>query len=192
MGTMILGLVLFFGTHSISIVARGWRDRMAARLGEWGWKGLYGIVSLVGFVLIVQGYAEARLTSAVLYTPPMWLRHVAFLLLVPVFPLLLAAYLPGRVKTVMKHPMLNAVKFWATAHLLVKGTLASTLLYGSFLVWASVDRISVKRRPRPGPLTLPASSLNDIIAIVGGLAIYLAFLFFAHRLLIGVSPLPGH
>ncbi|MBI5615037.1 MAG: NnrU family protein [Gammaproteobacteria bacterium] len=189
---MILGLVLFFGTHSISIVARGWRDRMAARCGEWGWKGIYSVFAIAGFVLIVYGYGQAKLAPIVLYTPPTWLRHVAFLLLVPVFPLLLAAYLPGRLKTLAKHPMLNAVKFWATAHLLVKGTLASTLLYGAFLVWASVDRVSVKYRPRPGPPTLPASSVNDVIAIVGGLAIYVAFLLFAHRLLIGVSPLPGH
>ena len=50
----------------------------------------------------------------------------------------------------MKHPMLAAVKFWAFAHLLSNGSLADVLLFGGFLAWAVLDRISLKRRP---PLT---------------------------------------
>lgn len=187
---MILGMVLFFGTHSISMFALGWRDRMVGRLGEWGWKGLYAVVALAGLVLIVHGYGEAKQMPSVLYTPPRWLRHVAFALLVPVFPLLLAAYLPGRLQRLAKHPLLNAVKFWATAHLLVKGTVASTLLYGVFLAWASADRISVKYRPARSPRMLPATSFNDALAVIGGLAIYVFMILAGHRLLIGVSPLP--
>ena len=82
-----------------------------------------------------------------LYTPPTALRHVALLLMLPVFPLLVAAYVPGRIKTMAKHPMLLATKLWALAHLLANGTLADVLLFGGFLVWAVADRISVKRRP---------------------------------------------
>jgi uncharacterized membrane protein len=65
-----------------------------------------------------------------LYTPPTWLRHVAFLLMLPVFPLLFAANLPGRIRTATKHPMLAAVKFWALAHLLANGRLADVRLFG--------------------------------------------------------------
>jgi len=94
---LVAGLVIFLGVHSIRIVAPGWRDRMIARLGEVPWKLVYSLAALAGFVLIVGGYAAARLEPVVLYNPPFWLRHVAMLLMLPVFPLLVAAYLPGRI-----------------------------------------------------------------------------------------------
>lgn len=94
---LISGLVLFIGIHSVSIVNAPWRDRVAARLGEMPWKAFYGLVAIVGFVLIVIGYGEARgdLNPIVLYVPPIWTRHLALLLMLPVFPLLFATYLPG-------------------------------------------------------------------------------------------------
>jgi len=187
MPLMIAGLIIFLGIHCVSIVAPAWRDAMAARLGEWPWKGIYGVISLVGFVLIVKGYAAARLEPTFVYMPAAWLRHAAFALMLPVFPLLLAAYLPGRIKTRAKHPMVLAVKFWALAHLLANGTLADIILFGSFLAWAVADRISLKRRaPRPVP-GLPASAFNDVVVVVGGLLLYVGFAIWLHPLLIGIS-----
>jgi uncharacterized membrane protein len=106
-----------------------------------------------------------------------------------VFPLIFAAYLPGRIKTATKHPMLAAVKFWAFAHLLSNGTLGDVLLFGAFLAWAVVDRISLKRRPVQALRTAPAGPFNDLIAVVLGLLVYALFIGWAHRWLIGVSPL---
>lgn len=186
MNVLLLGLVVFFGMHSVSIVNDPWRNRMAARMGEWPWKGLYALVSIAGFALIVWGYGLARQDPVVLYTPPAWLHPVAMVLLVPVFPLLLAAYLPGRIQTAARHPMLAATKLWAVAHLLANGMLADVLLFGAFLVWAMLDRISMKRRtqrPVPG---VPPSRANDLIAAAGGLALYAAFVFWLHGWLIGV------
>ena len=189
MTTLVLGLILFLGIHSVSIAALGWRNAMQARLGEGAWKGLYSVVALVGFVLIVVGYGIARHQPTVLYTPPPAMRHIALLLMLPVFPLLLAPYFPGRIKQAATHPMLLATKFWALAHLLANGTAADVLLFGAFLVWAVADRISAKRRPlRPVP-GAPASPMNDVIVVVGGLALYAVFLFWAHAWLIGVSPM---
>jgi uncharacterized membrane protein len=185
---LIAGLILFFATHSVSIVNSSWRDRVAARIGEGPWKGIYSLVAIAGFVLIVWGYGLARQDPTILYIPPVWLRHVALLLLVFVFPLLLAAYLPGRIKTVTKHPMLVATKLWAFAHLLANGTLADVLLFGSFLAWAVADRISMKhreQRPIPGA---PPSKWNDAVAVVVGLALYVAFVLRLHVWLFGVSP----
>lgn len=186
---LVLGLLIFLGIHSISIVALPRRDGMAARLGEGPWKGLYSLVAAAGFVLIIYGYGLARQSPVVLYTPPSGLRHLALLLMVPVFPLLLAAYLPGRIKAAVKHPMLAAVKLWAFAHLLANGTLADLLLFGGFLVWAVFDRISMKRRPpRPVP-GAPVRPLNDAIALIGGLVLYAVFVLWAHQAWIGVAPL---
>ena len=190
MTTLILGLVIFLGAHSVSIVAPAWRDAMAARLGALPWRAVYSLVSLAGFVLMLRGYSAARLDPVVLYNPPAFLRHVSALIMLPVFPLLLAAYLPGRIKTATKHPMLAATKAWALAHLLVNGMLADVLLFGGFLAWAVADRISAGKRPaRPLP-GAPPSKLNDVIAIVGGLVLYGVFVMWAHQHLVGVAPFP--
>jgi len=186
MNVLLLGLVVFFGVHSVSIVSDPWRNRMAAKMGGWTWQGVYALVSIVGFVLIVWGYGLARHDPVVIYTPPDWLHPVAMVLLVPVFPLLLATYLPGRIQTAAKHPMLVATKLWAVAHLLANGMLTDLLLFGAFLVWAVLDRISMKQRtqrPIPG---IPPNRANDLIAVAGGLALYAAFVLGLHGWLIGV------
>lgn len=189
MSVLVAGLLLFLGVHSVSIVSTSWRDRMAARLGEPVWQAAYGLVALAGFVLIAWGYGLAREAPIVLYAPPVWLRHVALLLMVFVFPLLLAAYLPGRIQAATTHPMLLATKIWATAHLLANGTLADVVLFGSFLAWAVADRISLKHRTPPPVPGAPPGKHNDIVAVVGGLGLYVVFLLWLHRLLFGVSPL---
>jgi uncharacterized membrane protein len=189
MPLLIIGLVLFLGVHSVAIFAPALRARTIHRLGESAWKGLYAVVSLVGFVLICYGFGLARQAPVVLYSPPIWLRHVALILMLPVFPLIIAAYLPGRIKTAAKHPMLAAVKLWAFAHLLANGMLADILLFGGFLAWAVVDRISLKRRSIPQVLrTAPPGPWNDVIAVVLGLAVYALLIGWAHLRLFGVSP----
>ena len=186
MSQLIIGLLVFFAAHSVSIVNVAWRDRVAARIGLMAWQGLYALVALVGLLLIIRGYGLARQDPVLLYLPPDGFRHVAMLLLIFVFPLLLATYIPGRIKTVTKHPMLVATKLWALGHLLANGTLADVLLFGSFLVWAVVDRISLKRRTPPPVSGLPSSRFNDALVIVLGLALSVAFLYWGHGWLIGV------
>lgn len=187
---LIIGLVLFLGIHSISIVALPARNAMVASMGEWPFKLVYALVAVAGLVLIVRGYGAARLDPTVLYTLPEWTRHLAMLIMLPAFPALLAAYLPGRISQVLGHPMLVAVKSWALAHLLVNGTLADVLLFGGFLAWAVADRISLKRRPERDIPRAPRTAFNDVIAVVGGIAIYLAFVFWLHASWIGV-PITG-
>ena len=189
MTMLIAGLVLFLGTHSLAIVAPALRNRLAARLGEWPWKGLYSIVAVVGFVLVVVGFGAARGAPVVLYAPPAWLRSIAIVLLAPAFPMLLAAYLPGHIQATLRHPMLAATKTWALAHLLATGRLADVVLFGAFLAWAVVDRISLGRRPAAAIRTLPAGRFNDAIAVLVGLGLYAALLLGLHQRLFGVAPL---
>lgn len=187
---LIAGLILLLGVHSVAIVANGWRTRTIARIGEQGWQALFGLVALAGLVLVVIGYGDARAAGPVLlYQPPTWMRHVALLVMLPVFPLLFAAYLPGRIQAATGHPMLTAVKLWAVAHLLANGTLADVLLFGGFLVWAVADRISLKRRTPPPVKGAPAGPYNDWIALGAGLALYAGFILGLHRWLFGVSPM---
>lgn len=185
-GILIFGLVIFFAIHSLSIVNEPWRDRMAAKLGEWPWRGLYSLISVMGFALLVWGYGLARQHPLVLYTPPDWMRHVTMLLMLPVFPLLIATYLPGRIQYHTRHPMLVATMLWGCAHLLANGNLADILLFGSFLSWAVADRISVGRRHQRPLLFTLRSKANDAMAVIIGLILYAGFVFWLHGQLIGV------
>lgn len=192
MSMLILGLVLFLGIHSVSIFAPGLRNAWATRLGEPAWKGVYSVISAVGLGLIVWGYALARQEPVVLYSPPPAMRHLAALLMLPVFVLLLAVYLPGRIQRAARHPMLVATKLWALAHLLANGTLADVCLFGGFLVWAVADRVSVARREREGGLrpvpALPPLAINDGVALLAGLGLYAFIALVAHGWLFGVRP----
>ena len=187
MSMLIYGLILFLGVHSVSIVCPSCRDQAARKWGEWTWKGFYSVLSVIGLLLIVRGYDQARLDSVLLYSPPLGLRQAAIILLVPVFPLIFAAYFPGRIRSMVTHPMLLGVKLWALAHLMVNGSLADVLLFGSFFLWAAADRVSLKYRlPREIP-TAPAGKFNDIISIVLGLAVYVIFVLWLHQRITGVS-----
>jgi len=184
---LLLGIVLFFGMHSVAIVALPLRDRIAQQ-SRAAWSGFYALASLIGIVLMVRGYADLRQTPTVLYVTPYWLRHVSALLMLPVFTLFIAPYFPGRIKTALKHPQLIAVKTWALAHLLVNGNLADVMLFGAFLVWAVVDRISMKTREARALPGAPESPMNDAIIVVVGLALYGAFAFWLHEALFGLRP----
>ncbi len=186
---LILGLCLFLGMHSLGFLAPAWRGRMVARLGQTTWQGMAGVVALVGFALIVWGYGLTRSAPIPLYAPPIWTRHLSLLIMLPVFPLLLATYLPGRIQAAVVHPMLTAVIIWALAHLTANGNLADLLLFGGFLAWSLADRISLLSRQAPPVQGAPSRKANDLIAIGAGLALYVVFLLWAHKWLIGVSPL---
>jgi uncharacterized membrane protein len=187
---LVLGLLVFLGIHSVSIAAPGWRDQTAARIGPAPWRAIYSLISIAGFVLLIWGYGVARENPIVLYSPPPWTRYLTTALMVPVFPLLFAPYLPGRIKATLKHPMLVAVKLWAVAHLISNGTLADVVLFGGFLAWAVADRISYKRRTQRPLRTAPPSSRNDFIVVIIGLVLYVVFDVWLHERWIGVPPLP--
>lgn len=190
MTTFLIGLILFLGIHTIRIVAPGLRDAAVARLGLQPWKGVYSLIALVGFVMLVMGWPEARATAITVWTPPAGMKHLTMLLMLPVLPLLLATYLPGRIKSTVKHPMLVATKLWAAAHLLPNGQLHEIILFAGFLVWAVLDRISIKRRPdavNPAP---SGWTVKDGMAIVLGLGLYGLFVASAHGWLFGMPLMP--
>jgi uncharacterized membrane protein len=190
---LVIGLVLFLGTHSFSM-ARGPRAAIIGRIGEGPFKGLYSLLSLAGIVLVSIGYGQYRAGGYIpVWDPPVWTRHLALLLVLVAFICFVAAYLPGRIKARLKHPMLAGVKIWAFAHLLANGDLGSILLFGSFLVWAVLARISAKRRDvaaQHGGTAAPAGWRNDILAVAIGTAVYFVFVFWLHPWLIGVPVLP--
>ncbi len=187
---LVAGLILFLGSHSVRIFADGWRAEQVARLGEQKWKGLYSVVALAGFVLIVWGYGQARLDPVVLWSPPVWTRHLASLLVLPAFVLIAAGNLRGtRIKVAVGHPMVLGTKLWAFAHLIANGTLADVVLFGAFLAWAIADYASARGRDRAAGTVYPPGTLGrDALAVAIGVAAWAAFGFWLHGPLIGVRP----
>jgi uncharacterized membrane protein len=192
MTLLIAGLILFLGLHSVRIVADGWRTQTLARVGEKTWKLSYTVVSIVGFALIVWGYGQARQSPTVLWEAPAWGAKATGALMLASLTLLAGAYVPGsKIKSVLHHPMLWSVLVFAVAHLLANNTLADVLLFGGFGLWAALDLASCYARDRAAG-TQYASAKPGLTAInvVVGLAIWAAFAFWLHLVLIGVSPIP--
>jgi len=191
---MIIGLVVFLGLHSSRIVAEDYRQRFIAERGENTWKGVYSILSLIGFVLIIIGYGQARQSPTLLWLSPVWLSHLNALLMVAVFVLLAAAYVPANhIRSAVGHPMVLGVKLWAFGHLLANGELGSVVLFGSFLAWAVADYIAARRRDRSQDLQKQANGkMTATLLTVGiGLVAWIIFAGWLHRWLIGVSAFGG-
>lgn len=183
MTLLVLGLILFLGSHAFTRL-RSLRDPLAARLGAGPFKGLYSLIALAGFMLIIVGYGQYRAAGYIqVWTPPAFLKHLAYLLLMPVFIFLIAAYAPGKIKSAIVHPMLAAVQFWALAHVLVNGDFGSMLLFGGFLAWGIFARAKLGKAER----VRVAWSIGDTVAVIGGLGAWVAMLLWLHPILIGVN-----
>jgi uncharacterized membrane protein len=190
MTLLILGLIVFLGIHSVRVFAEGTRTAFIAQRGAGAWKGMYTVVSLVGFALLVWGYGQARLQPTVLWSPPVATRHAASLLTLVSFVLLAAAYVPGnQIKAKLHHPMTVAVKVWAFAHLIANQTLADMLLFGSFLAWSIAVFAAARRRDRAAGVTYaPGTASRTVVAVVVGVVAWIVFALWLHGWLIGVRP----
>ncbi|MBI1244129.1 MAG: NnrU family protein [Alphaproteobacteria bacterium] len=190
MGILIVGLVLFLGTHLLT-TRRELRQSLIDRLGANGYRGLFSLAAMAGLATTIYGFGTYRAAGYVdVWDPPRALMHVAFLVNLPIFVLLIAAYQPGWIKTKTRHPMLLAVKLWALAHLLANGDLGSMLLFGGFLAWAGYARATMRHREAGAGASSPVDArfgTNDVIAIAAGFAIYGVFVKYLHPLLIGVA-----
>lgn len=188
MSVFLVGLVLFIGVHSIYIVAPTVRSAAIGRIGYNPWRGLYSLVSLVGLVLTIYGYGLARQDPVVLFEPPIWARHFAFLLMAVAFPLLVASFfpVPTRIGRFVRHPMLMSVTLWSVAHALAIGTLAGVLLSAVFFIWTLTARFSLIARPMTPASSAAPEPVKDWIAVAIGLAIWGAMLFVLHDWLIGM------
>lgn len=181
MTTMLAGLAIFFAVHLIP-VKQALRTKLMGSMGELVYKGLFALVSLVGFYFIVVGKAQAPFISV--WTPPDFFRHITMLLVLLAFLILPAAYIPSNIKVKLKHPMLVAVKLWALGHLLANGDLASILLFGSFLAYSVVDRISVKKRGL-APVAAKHPFWRDALVVILGFVAY-GLVAMKHAYLFGV------
>jgi uncharacterized membrane protein len=188
---LVAGLVLFLGVHSTRVFANDWRSKTLASIGEKPFKGVYALLSIAGFVLLVWGYGQARQQGVMLWNPPVAMRHIAALLVLIAFVLLAAAQVPGnKIKAKLHHPMVLGTKVWAFAHLLANGSLADVVLFGSFLAWSVLLFAASRRRDRrEQTVYAPGTTGATLLAVALGVVSWAVFAFWLHRVLIGVSPL---
>ena len=197
MAVFILGLVLFLGCHSLRVFAGDWRDRKLEQWGEKLFKGIYSVASLVGFVLLVYGFTQIRWDSAVLWNPPVAMRHIAALLMLFSMVLLVAGQVPhNAIRNKLGHPMVLAVKVWALAHLLANGKLADLILFGAFLLWSVLNFRAARQRDRLAKASASASAVDadmppshTVKVVLIGVAAWAVLLFGGHTWLFAVSPL---
>ena len=193
----ILGLIVFLGAH-VFVSMRNERAGLISRIGRGPYLGLFTLVSIVGLVLLGFGFARYRAEGLIpVWYPPAWTRQIVVAAMWPASIAVVAAYIPGDIKRVLKHPMLVGVKIWAVAHLCANGDLGGMILFAAVLAWAVYDRITLKRRSDPGAPPIPLGGRrNDIIAIVVGTILYLALGFVFHPIVIGLpafgTPALGH
>jgi uncharacterized membrane protein len=187
LAVLIVGLVVFIGSH-VFVTQRKARAELIARIGEWPYKALFGLVALASLALIVWGFAHYRVEGYIqVWVPPTWMRHVTVALVWPAIILVTAAYIPGDIKRTLKHPLLAGVKLWAFAHLLSNGDLGGIILFASILAWAVYDRITLKRRADAGAPPIPVGGRrNDIVAIVVGTILYVLLGLWFHPQVIGI------
>jgi uncharacterized membrane protein len=184
---MILGLAVFIGVHAFTTL-RAQRAALIARISEGRYKAVYSLVALVGILLIGYGFADYRAAGMItVWNPPAWTRHVNNILLWPAIVCIAAAYIPGDIKRILKHPMLVGVKLWAVGHLVANGDLGSIILFGSILAWAVYDRITLKyRTDRGAPDFQDGGRDCDTLAVVVGTLLYLGLGFLFHPYVVGV------
>ena len=183
----ILGLVIFLGAH-VFVSMRDERAAIISKVGQGPYRGLFSLVSIIGILLICYGFAWYRDAGLIpVWNPPSWTRQIVVVLMWPASIMVSAAYIPGNIKRVLKHPMLAGVKTWAFAHLCANGDLGGMILFGSVLAWAVYDRITLKRRSDPGAPQIPMGGVkNDVIAIIVGTILYLALGLVFHPLVVGL------
>lgn len=192
MGMLILvvGLVLFLGMHATRIPNDQRRSGMIARFGKNKYRTIYTVVSIIGLVLVVYGYGQARLEPVFVWSPPAATRHIAALLMLFSMILLAASFVPSNhLKAKLQHPMTLSVKLWAFAHLIANGSLADIVLFGSFLVWAILTFKSARKRAVPMGFTGEGpTKVGTLMTVVVGVLAWLIFAAWLHLHLIGVSP----
>lgn len=190
MTIMILGLIFFLGVHSIRIYANSWRGEQINKRGKNVWQGIYTLISLLGFILIIWGYGDARVETLVLWYPPIWTKHLAALFVLISFIFFVAADLPGtKIKSKIGHPMIVGVKLWAFGHLITNGALVDIILFGSFLLWAILDFRAARQRDKENDVSYEFLGYRrDILAVAIGLVIGIVFALYFHNMLIGVTP----
>jgi uncharacterized membrane protein len=183
MTLLIVGLALFIGVHLVPTSPK-LRGAVTGAIGLNGYKIAFSLVSVLGLVLVWMGYA--RVPYEQIFVPSETARLILPIGMALAFVLMACAYAPGRIRRVVRHPMMASVLIWSVLHLLANGDLASNILFGTFAVWSVAAILSSMRR---------GQKLGDdrirpwADAVATGIGLFaFAIVLYSHEWLFGAPP----
>lgn len=144
MALLIAGVLLFTGVHFIPSLAPGIKAAWVGKLGENGFKGVFSLLLLASFGLMIFGWRSTP--PSLLYVPPLALHVPALALVALGFVIMVAANRNSRIRQFIRHPQLTGVALWGIAHLLMNGEDRSVVLFGALTLWAIGEMFAINRR----------------------------------------------
>jgi len=184
MAMLIAGALLFVLGHLL-LSSRPLRRHLVGRLGEKAFSGIYSLVALVGFGLLIWGWSRAPYVAV--WTPALWTRYVPLVAMPIAFVFLVASFMtrnptvygqarhaaagPQGIVTVTRHPMLWSYVLWGLAHVPPNGDVAALILLGAIISLGLAGMIHIDRRRAaagdPGwPEFAAATSVVPFVAIL--------------------------
>lgn len=184
---VLYAAIVFIGIHILSSTPL--RAAIVGRLGEGPFRGLFSLLSAATFGWMIWAFSVAPFDP--LWSPPVWLRWVALVLMAPACLLLVSALsgrnptLAGRerelqdanpasgILTVTRHPLFWAFTLFAVAHLLTNGDRASVWLFGAIGLLALAGMPLQDRKKEElagsdwGPFALRTSAIPFAAALQG-------------------------
>jgi uncharacterized membrane protein len=185
---LILGMLLWSGTHLVPSVAQSFRASLIESLDAQKYQGLFALAILVSLVLIIFGWRSTAPVPA--YAVPSWGRIAANLLVFVGLVLFIASGVPTNIKRIIRHPQLFGVVAWSAGHLLANGEWRSLVLFGGMALWALTAMATINRRDGAWQRLEPTPLSGDLKPVLGAAVVY-GLLLFAHPYLSGVSAMPG-
>lgn len=161
MGELLLAGAMFLGAH-LGVSSTPLRGVLIRTIGERAYLGVYSLMAVVTLVYLIAVYNHSSHVEF-LWLPTPALQGIAFLIMPFAFIFLLGAFLTpnptaigqesamkvagaGLIR-ITRHPLQWAIVFWAIAHIIANGDLASLLFFGTLgtLSLAGAFLIDVKK-----------------------------------------------
>lgn len=157
-----LASAAFFVSH-LGLAHPPVHDRIAGRIGEKGFQGLFLLTTLLTLGAMIASYSYAS-HFIYLWIPGPGLRHLPLLIMPVAFSLIAGGILTRNPSAlgmehsldradavngalrITRHPVMWGMTLWAAVHLIVNGDLASLLFFGGFLLTALLGSLHLDRR----------------------------------------------
>jgi len=181
---LTIALSIFILTHLVPAFP-ALKMALIAKLGRTGYIAAFSTFSLFSLGLVI--YAKIESPFIDVYAPPAWSRYFALTLMLPATILIVASFLPGHIRKIVRRPIFYATLLWVIAHLVANGDKASIVLFASLGIYAFVSEALMKKyRKTISPDDKKVYLWADITALTVGTFAY-ATLIYLHEYIIGVD-----
>lgn len=162
LGELAMAMAVFVAAHMIPS-HRPLRRALIGIIGEWGFRGVYSVLSLGLFWWLLGAYQRAPYVE--LFAPINLLSYLSIILMLPACIFVVGGYsianpsavvleklaaageVPGILK-ITRHPVLWAMAIWGVAHMIANPDGAAWILFGSLAALSAAGSIHMDRRKR--------------------------------------------